>query len=78
MGLIDLVNSVTEISNILDGDSYNPSLLDLFFFSDAIICSTMAFLSLGNSNHIVLGSTDFLSNSKLDEVTATGLEPRTT
>ena len=31
-----------------------PLLLDLFLSSDAIICSTMAFYPLGNSDHVVV------------------------
>ena len=74
--LIDLVNCVT-ISNDLtqkvnfptwipDCDSHSPALLDLFLFSDASICSTMAFPPLGNSDHVVSVSIDFPSNSKRD------------
>ena len=63
MELIDLVNSV--ISNDLnqmvtfptwipDCDFHSPALLYLFIYSDAIICSTMAFSPLGNSDHVVV------------------------
>ena len=42
-------------------------LLYLLLFSDASICSTMAFPPLGNSNHVVVSvSIDFLSNSRRD------------
>ena len=77
MELIDLVNSV-KISNDLtqmarfpsripDSNSHSPALLDLFLFSDANICSTMAFPPLGNSDHVVVSvSIDFPINSKQD------------
>ena len=39
----------------------------LFLFSDASICSTMAFPPLGNSDHVVVSvSIDFPSNSQWD------------
>ena len=74
--LIDPVNSViiffisndlTQMVNfptlIPDCDSHSP-LLDLFLSSDAIICSTMAFHPLGNSNHVdVSVSINFSTNS---------------
>ena len=53
--LIDLLNSndltqmVTFPTRIPDSDSHSPALLDLFISSDPSICSTMGFLSLGNS-----------------------------
>ena len=61
---IDLVNSV-KISNDLtqmakfhsripESNSHSPALLDLFIFSDANICSTMAFPPLGNSDYVVV------------------------
>ena len=56
--LINLVNSViifylkylTQMINhsYPDCDSHSPALLDLFLSSDASICSTVAFLPLGN------------------------------
>ena len=50
-------------------DSHSPVLLDLFISSDASICSTMAFLGMGNSDHVVvLVSIDFPTNSKRDAV----------
>ena len=75
--LTDLVNSViisndlTQMVNfptrIPDCDSHSPALLDFFLSSDASICSTMAFLPLGNSDHVVLSvSIDFQSNSQRD------------
>ena len=50
-----------------DCDSHSPALLDLFLTSDAIICSTMAFPPLGNSDQVVVSvSIDFPSNSQRD------------
>ena len=75
--LIKLVNSVI-ISNDLtrmvdfptripDCDSHSPALLDLFLSSNAVICSTMAFPSLGSSDLVVVsGSIDFPTNSQWD------------
>ena len=70
--LIDLVNSYTfSIANDLtqminfhtqipDCDSHSSVLSDLFISSDASICSTMAFPSLRNSDHVaVLVSINF-------------------
>ena len=52
---------------ILDCDSHNPTLLDLFISFDTGIYSTLAFPPLGNSDHVVVSvSIDFLSNSKQD------------
>ena len=55
-----------SISNDLtwtpDCDSHSPALLDLFLSSDTSINSTMVFLPLGNSDHVVSVSTDFPSN----------------
>ena len=64
-------NDLTQIVNfptwIPDCDSHNPALLDLFPTSDASICFTMAFLPLGNSDHVVVSvSIDFPSNSQRD------------
>ena len=48
-------------------DCYSPALLDLFFSSDASICSTIAFPPMGTSDHIVVSiSIDFPSDSKRD------------
>ena len=59
-----MVNFPTRIPNC---DSHSPALLDLFLSSDASICSTMAFLLLGNSDHVAVSvSIDFTSNSKRD------------
>ena len=47
--------------------SHSPALLDLFFSSEASICSTMTFLPLGNSDHMVVSlSIDFPSYSQRD------------
>ena len=52
---------------IPDCDSHSPALLDLFISSDASVCSTMAFPSLGNSDHVVVSvSIEFPSNSHWD------------
>ena len=76
MELVDLVNSVisnnfTQIVNfpagIPDCDCHSPALLNLFISSDASIFSTMAFPSLGNSDHVVVSvSIDFPLNSHRD------------
>ena len=59
--LIDLVNSflsqttlIRWLTRIPDCDFHSPALLDLFLSSDASICSTMAFLPLGNSDQILI------------------------
>ena len=49
--LTQIVNFPTPIPNC---DSHSPALLDVFLSSDASICSTMAFPSLGNSDHVVV------------------------
>ena len=57
-----MINFPTGIS---DCDSHSPTLLDLFISPDASICSTMGFLPLRNSDHVVvLVSIEFLSISK--------------
>ena len=56
-----MVNFLTRIP---DCDSHSPALLDLFLL---MLCSTMAFLPLGNSDHVVVSvSIDFPSNSQQD------------
>ena len=63
----DLTQMINFPTQIPDCDSHRPALLDLFISSDASICSTMAFLPLGNSDHVdVSVSIDFLSNSQRD------------
>ena len=50
-----------------DFDSHSPALLDLFLSSDARICSTVAFPSLGNSDNVVVSvPIDFPSNPQRD------------
>ena len=57
-----MVNFPTQIP---DRDSHSPALLDLFFSSDASICSTMVFPPLGNSDHVAISFyIDFPINSK--------------
>ena len=47
-------------TRVPDCDSHSPALLYLFTSSDAIICSTMAFYPLQNSDHVVVSvSIDF-------------------
>ena len=53
-------------TRIPDCGSHRPALLDLLISFDASICSTMAFLLLGNSDHVVLVSIDFPSYSERD------------
>ena len=64
-------NNLTQIvsfpTQIPDCHSHIPALLDLFIPSDASISSKMVFLSLGNSDHVVVSvSIDFPINSKQD------------
>ena len=52
---------------IPDCDSTSFALLDLFISNDTSICSTVVFLPLGNSDHVVASvSINFLSNLKGD------------
>ena len=63
----DLTQIVNFPTRIPDCDCHSPTLLDFFLSSDASICSTMAFLPLGNSDHVVGSvSIDFPINSKQD------------
>ena len=65
--LNDLTQMFTFPTRIPDCDSHSPALLDLFISSDASICSTMAFLPLGNSDHVIVSvSIDFPTNSQRD------------
>ena len=50
---------------IPDCDSCSPALLDFFLSS---VCSTIAFLPLGNSDHVVSVPIDFPSNSQWDSL----------
>ena len=60
----DLTQMVNFPTRIPDSDSQSSTVLDLFLFSDASICSTMAFTPLGNSDNVVVSVfIDFLSNS---------------
>ena len=59
-----MVNFPTRIPHC---DSHSSALLDLFLSSHPSICSTLAFHSLGNSDHVVVSvSIDFTSNSQWD------------
>ena len=51
---IDLTQMVNFPTWIPDCDSHSPALLDLFLFSDASNCSTMAFLPLGNFDCVIV------------------------
>ena len=63
----DLTQMVNFPSRIPDCDSHSPALLDFFLSSDASICSTMAFPTLGNSDHVVASVfIDFPTNSEQD------------
>ena len=58
-------NDLTQIVTFLLGSL--TVILDLFISSDASICSIMAFLPSGNSDHVVVSvSIDFPTNSKQD------------
>ena len=63
----DLTEMVNFLTRIPDCDSHSPALLDLFISSNASICSTIAFPTLGNSSHVVVSvSIDFPTNSQPD------------
>ena len=63
----DLTQMVDFPTWIPDWGFYSPALLDLFLASSTSICSTMAFIPLGYSDHFVVSvSIDFPSNSKQD------------
>ena len=69
--IFSISNDVTQMvdfpSCIPDCDSHSPALLDLFFSSDASICSTMAFPLMENSDQAVISvSIEFPSNSQRD------------
>ena len=60
-------NNLTQIVNfstqIPECDTQSPAHFNFFLSSDTSICSTMAFPSLENSDHVVVsGSIDFPSN----------------
>ena len=50
-GITQMVNFPTRIP---DCDSHSPALLGLFLYSDASICSTVAFRPLRNSEYVVV------------------------
>ena len=61
----DLTHMVNFPSSIPDCESHSPALLDLFLSSDTSIFSTVAFLPLKNSDHVVASvSIDFPINPK--------------
>ena len=61
----DLTQMVNFPPRIPDCDSHGPAFFYLFLFSDASICSTMAFPPMGNSGHILVSvSIDVPSNSQ--------------
>ena len=67
--MIIISNDLTQMVNfptlIPECASHSLALLDLFIFSYASICSTMAYPTLGNSDHVFVSvSIDFPSNSK--------------
>ena len=70
--LTQMVNFPSGISDnfpyqISGSDSHSPALVDLFLFSDASICSTVAFPPLRNSDHVVVSvSIDVPSYSQQD------------
>ena len=60
----DLIQMVNFLIRIPDCDSHINALSDVFFSSDASICSTMVFPSLGNFDLVVISvSIDFPSYS---------------
>ena len=59
-----MVNFPTRIP---DSDFHSAALSNFFLSSDASICSTMVFLPMENSDHVVVSvSIDFPSNSQRD------------
>ena len=63
----DLPQMVNFPTRIPYCDSHSSALLGLFISSDAGICSAVAFLPLGNSDHVFVSvSIDFPINSKQD------------
>ena len=54
-------------THVPDCDSHNSALLSLFISYGTIICSTMAYPPLRNSNHVIVSvSIDFWPNSRRD------------
>ena len=62
----DFTQMVNFPTRIPDCNSHRSALFDLVPSSDASICSTMTFPSLGNSAHVVSVSIDFPQNSQQD------------
>ena len=63
----DLTQMVNFSTRIPDCHFHIPALLDLFISFDASICSTMAFLPLGNSDNVVVSACmDVSSNLQRD------------
>ena len=70
----DLIQMVNFPTWIPDCDCHSSALLDLFFCSDASICSTMAFSPFGNFGHVVVSvSIDSPINSKQDDISSHSL-----
>ena len=62
---INLTQMINIPTQILDSDSHSPALMDLFLSSDVVICSTMVFPPLRDSDNVVVSvSIDFPSNSQ--------------
>ena len=53
---VDFIQIVNFPTCIPDCDSHGPALLNLFLSSDTSICSTMAFPTLENSDHVVVSN----------------------
>ena len=63
----DLTQMVNFPTSIPDCDSHSPAVLHVFIYSNASICSILAFSPLGNSDHVFVSIfIDFPINSKQD------------
>ena len=63
----DLTKMVNFPTSIPDCDSHSPAVLHVFIYSNASICSILAFSPLGNSDHVFVSIfIDFPINSKQD------------
>ena len=61
----DLTQMVNFPTSIPDCDSHSPAVLHVFIYSNASICSILAFSPLGNSDHVFVSIfIDFPINSK--------------
>ena len=60
-----MVNLTTAIAYCR---SHNVTLSDLFLSSDATVCSTVAFPSLGNSDHVAAAASNDLPSNSTAEV----------